>query len=121
VAGPTRRRDQLTGADLALVEAVVTVTPTIQDGTVVRWRRSVHAAACISASRNRVSVDDDNFHTLPAAWITAAMQAHDQLTRDPNTNLSHLATHRHDGLSIVPLMLDDTAAQHADLAGKDGG
>ena len=79
---------------------VVTVTPTIMDGTVVRWYGSLEAAenpgvcGIISASRNGVMGGGD--YITRADW-EAASSAHVALARDQNADLGHLATHRRKG------------------------
>jgi hypothetical protein len=80
---------------------VVTVTPTIMDGTVVRWHRSWANAenpaivSIISASRNGVMGGGD--YIAPGEWM-AAWGAHVALLSDQNADLEHLATHRKKGL-----------------------
>jgi len=82
-------------------EHVVTVTPTIMDGTVVRWYRSLAAAespavcGIISASRTGVIGGGDLI--TPADW-EAAWSVHEQLSRDQSADLDHLATHRRQSL-----------------------
>jgi hypothetical protein len=75
-------------------DPVITVTPTITDGTVVRWYPSLDAAKrhdpVASASRNACVVDGD----VPEEWIRAAEQAHARLSADSDADMSHLATHR---------------------------
>lgn len=77
---------------------VVVATPTVMDGTVVRWFRSMTAYAhhqpSVSASRARVSVHDDEYQTLPQEWIALAMDVHRQLARDSHANVDHVVTHR---------------------------
>jgi hypothetical protein len=77
---------------------VVVATPTVMDGMVVRWYRSMAAAedhrASLSASSRRVSVHDDDYQTLPQEWVRLAMDVHHQLARDPKANVEHVATHR---------------------------
>ena len=78
---------------------IVTVTPTINDGTVVRWYGLLQAAAIgrdiISASRNGVTGGGD--YITAADWDAAA-SVHAQLVCNPRADLSHLATHRKKGL-----------------------
>ena len=90
---------------------IVTVTPTIGDGTVVRWFASEYAAErcrpTVSASRNRVCIDGD-FGTDEEriklmAVIESAHEAH-RLLRRSRVDLSGLATHRSQfGGGLVPL------------------
>lgn len=83
---------------------VVTVTPTIMDGTVVRWYRSIEPAMAdatlavargelLSASRDGVLVRC-YLHEVPDDVLRAAREAYQQLKRDRNADLRHLATHR---------------------------
>ena len=79
------------------MSAVVTVTPTVMDGTVVRWyeteREALHREPMISASRNGVLVTGF-LHEVPAEVLAAATAAFEALRADRNADLSHLATHR---------------------------
>lgn len=76
-------------------DPVITVTPTIQDGTVIRWFASESAVeygrARVSASRNGVIVEGYLHDAEP--WIGAAQQAYEQLKRNDRTDMKHLATH----------------------------
>lgn len=89
----------MTGSDSPqATEIVITVTPTIMDGTVVRWYTNLAAAEngreMASASRNRVMLDG-----APKTIADVAYIVHAQLKTDPNTDdLKHLATHRHTSL-----------------------
>ena len=77
---------------------IVTVTPTINDSTVVRWYGSLQAVALshdiISASRNGVT--GGGAYITEADW-EAASSAHEALVRDQNADLKYLATHRRNG------------------------
>ena len=77
--------------------AVVIVTPTILDGTVVRWYEDVEAVKyggeVLSASRNGVMVFG-YLTRIPAAWITDATGAWEKLAADRDADVSGLATHR---------------------------
>ena len=78
-------------------QAVVIVTPTIMDGTVVRWYRDADAVAygaeLLSASRNGVMVLAHCYlHQIPPAWIEAASAAYEELKAA--RSVSGLATHR---------------------------
>ncbi len=80
-------------------EIVCTVTPTIGDGTVVRWFRSETAAefhwAMISASRNGVIKGEHLTNgEVPPDVMTKALAAHELLLRDNDADMSALATHR---------------------------
>ncbi|MFG1659055.1 hypothetical protein ACGFIY_21235 [Micromonospora chersina] len=80
---------------------IVTVTPTIMDGTVVRWYSSEDAVEygreMCSASRNGVRVNG-YLTDVPADVLAAAQQAYEALRRDDRTDVGHLATHRQRGL-----------------------
>ncbi|MGX4657087.1 hypothetical protein ACWCHM_26060 [Micromonospora sp. SCSIO 07396] len=82
---------------------IVTVTPTLMDGTVVRWHWGESDAnnpgiePIVSASRNGVRVGV-YLHQVPADVMAAAQQAYDALSRDHHADLKHLATHRRRGL-----------------------
>ena len=84
---------------------VVTVTPTIMSGTVVRWYPSLEAAErndpVVSASRNACLADGD----VPEEWADAARQAHTRLAVDPDADMSYLATHHRRTLvgRLVPI------------------
>jgi hypothetical protein len=84
---------------------IVTVTPTIMDGTVVRWYRSMtaydHDHELASASRNKAIVDEH----APSWLEEAAYSAHQTLRRDNNADMHHLATHRKQSLfgPLVPV------------------
>lgn len=76
---------------------LVTVTPTIMDGQVVRWYPSEAAlenhSEAISASRNAVMACDG--HPITPELFDAAWTAH--LALKNKGDLSHLATHRQRG------------------------
>lgn len=85
---------------------IVTVTPTIMDGAVVRWYASVNAAECgdpiASASRAGVLVTG-YLHEVPAAVMAQANEAFEILRdRDGRRGAPELvypmATHRKRGL-----------------------
>ncbi len=87
---------------------IVIVTPTIQDGTVVRWYRNEWEAenrsVQISASRNAVKIHgtlevDDWFDEV----VPQARQAHEVLRQNHDADMNHLATHRRNGL-VGPLV-----------------
>jgi hypothetical protein len=90
-------------------QPVITVTPTIMSGTVVRWYSGLAAAEngreVLSASRDGVMVLD-YLTDVPAAWVDAALQAFQAMRADRRVNLMHLATHRHKhfmGHELVPV------------------
>lgn len=90
-------------------DPVVIVTPTVMDGTVVRWYRSVAAAeqvrASLSASRRGVAVHAEFLTDIPSAWVEQAVQAHQALAANPRADLSGLATHHRKFMNgpIVPV------------------
>ncbi|MFD6565362.1 hypothetical protein [Micromonospora profundi] len=82
---------------------IVTVTPTIMSGTVVRWYhdnddldRLPGIEPVASASRDGIRVGV-YLHDVPAEVMQAAEEVHETLRRDPDADLSHLATHRKRG------------------------
>ena len=76
------------------VRPVVTVTPTIMDGTVVRWYASLADAEAhrptVSASRNCVL---EHLEDVPADWRAAADAAHFAMRFNRHADMSSLATH----------------------------
>jgi hypothetical protein len=77
---------------------VITVTPTVMDGTVVRWYTGELAAEqgrpLVSASRNGVMIHGDVYiHDLPTSWLEAAQDAHVRIRA--GQDVGGLATHRH--------------------------
>ncbi|MEU8362322.1 hypothetical protein AB0C27_40520 [Nonomuraea sp. NPDC048882] len=87
---------------------VITVTPTIMDGTVVRWHRSLSAAEChaptVTASRHGVMVPNGYVTEVPPEWLQAAMGAYETLRRNRDADMKHLATHRHNIVANGPLV-----------------
>lgn len=92
---------------------IVTVTPTIMDGPVVRWHPSEAAALAdarsipvMTASRNGVLVEA-YLHTVPVDAISDAQQAYRSLARmghgDIPGDVAVLATHKRDGDRLVPV------------------
>lgn len=77
---------------------VSVITPTVQDGTVVRWYASLDAAEhhdeMASASRNAVEFYRDE---IPARVRDAAQAAHRELSGNPGADVRHYATHEHTG------------------------
>src|SRR5258707_11553269 len=96
-------------------QMVVVVTPTIMDGTVVRWYRNLATAEgnreLISAGRNGVMTGPGVYLTdIPDDLIDQAKTLHDQLRRERRPDLSHLATHSHRGfLGPLVAIAKDTA------------
>lgn len=88
-------------------DPVVTVTATVIDGTVVRWHRSLTAAAnhrpAVSASRSGVCVHDRYLTDVPEDWLTAARAVYEALRFDRDAYVGHLATHRPQGFPNGPL------------------
>lgn len=80
-----------------MADWIATVTPTIQDGTVVRWYRDMASAQSraelVSASRNGVLIHG-YLHEVPSGVLLLAKGAHEVLRAHPAADLSHLATHR---------------------------
>lgn len=80
-------------------EIVCTVSPTIQDGTVVRWYRSEiaaeHRMVMVSASRNGVIVGEHLSNgEVPDVVMSAAELVHKVLREDSHADMSAWATHR---------------------------
>ena len=77
-------------------DPVITVTPTVMDGQVVRWYRSETAAenACevLSASRNGVMARG-YLTEIPDEWIAAAKDVYETLRSNRDADARHLATH----------------------------
>lgn len=88
--------------------AVVIVAPTVMDGTVVRWYRSVSAAetsrASVSASRRGVAIHEEFLTDIPTAWVEQAGKAHRVLAANPRADLSELATHHHRRFTNGPIV-----------------
>lgn len=82
-------------------QVVSVVTPTVMDGTVVRWYDGADGPEIASASRNRVLFHRDD---VPPGVRDAALGAHKELVRSRNADVRHYATHMRDGLSgpLVP-------------------
>ncbi|TDC30086.1 hypothetical protein E1211_24895 [Micromonospora sp. 15K316] len=83
---------------------IITVTPTIGDGTVVRWYPAdTHTdlipatMPAVSASRNGVLVNT-YLHAVPEEVMTAAHEVWEQLRRDHDADVTALATHRKERL-----------------------
>jgi hypothetical protein len=91
-------------------QPVVVATPTVIDGTVVRWYRSMaavrHHQVSVSASRARVSIHDDEYQTLPQEWVALAMDVHRQLAQNPRANVDHVVTHRRHGDQLIPVQAE---------------
>lgn len=90
---------------------VCIVTPTIQDGTVVRWYRSEIAAemrkTMVSASRNAVIVGEHLSNgEVPPETMAAAEAAHAELRANHDADMHVYATHYRTGIfggMLVPV------------------
>lgn len=93
---------------------IVTVTPTVMDGTVVRWYHNEDAAEygreMVSASRNGVRVNG-YLNDVAADVLSAAQQAYETLRRDNRADVSGLATHRRSGMfgPLVPVTTGESS------------
>jgi hypothetical protein len=96
-------------------DPVITVTPTVRDGVVVRWHRSLgHAQThrpVVSASRRGVAVHAEYITDVPVGWMVAATQAYEALLNDRRADLSYLATHVNRGPSNGPLVPVEEASR----------
>lgn len=120
---------------------VVTTTPTIMDGYVVRWYASLTAAdsghEIMSASRNGVRIRT-YLHEIPAAALADAIAIYVKLhtaslrpfgsDRSADEAARALATHHRRGFGrhgplepIGPKTVDRWIADHATAAGGDRG
>lgn len=118
-------------------DLVVTATPTIMDGYVVRWYADVNAAETghemMSASRNGVRIRC-YFHEVPIAALADATRVYEKLhaadlrpfgrDRSADEAARALATHHRRGFGrhgqlepIAPETVDRWIADHAHLAG----
>lgn len=85
---------------------IVTITPTVMDGTVLRWYDADDDTGrhpAMSVSRNRVTVHDAE--RLGAAEAQAAAEAHAELKRDRYADVLRYATHARvrPGRALIPL------------------
>lgn len=82
---------------------IVTVTPTIMDGTVVRWYATENPEGLgepqVSVSRNGVLVSG-YLHEVPEAVLAQAQELHRRWRRDRDAwpDVRKLATHRRRGI-----------------------
>ncbi len=80
---------------------IVTVTPTIMDGTVVRWYGSESAAEygaeMLSVSCDGVKVNV-YLHKVPDDVLALANHVYLSLKRGRRADVQHLATHRRRGM-----------------------
>jgi hypothetical protein len=82
---------------------IVTITPTVMDGTVLRWYDADDGTGqpVMSVSRNRVSVLDKD-RVDPAA-VQAAAEAHAALKTDRYADVRGYATHYRTRRGLVPV------------------
>jgi hypothetical protein len=84
-------------------EPVITVTPMIVAGTVVRWYHSTddNERPVLSASREGVMIHGDVFwHDIPREWLNRAKDAHEMLKLSGGKrDVGHFATHKRRGLT----------------------
>jgi hypothetical protein len=87
---------------------VVTVAPTVMDGTVVRWYRDLPAAEndreFLSASRNGVIAGTYHLSDIPPLLMDAAQSAFRALEANRDADLRSLATHRREGGCFGPMV-----------------
>jgi len=102
---------------------IVTVSPTIMDGTVVRWYPDttpldaiLSVEPIVSASRNGVLIGT-YLHHVPQDVLALAQNVYANLRRDHNAPVQHLATHRRRGL-FGPYEPVPTPAQPADTGAE---
>jgi hypothetical protein len=96
VAELRRLRNCFAPAD-ACPDMVITATPTVQDGYVVRWYRNLGTATrgseLVSASRNAVMILVP-LHHVPVDLVAMATETRWLLRRDDVEAVKRLATHR---------------------------
>lgn len=87
-------------------DPVITVTPTIQSGTVVRWYYctagvEINGRPVLSASREGVTIHGDVFwHDIPREWLNRATDAQEMLKlSNGKRDLNYFATHKRRGLT----------------------
>jgi hypothetical protein len=103
---------------------IVIITPTIMDGTVVRWYRPVEVTGIdtaeptfiageelVSASRNGVRVRG-YLDQIGDQVLADARQAYEALRADSDADLSHLATHRRRAMFSDDLVPVGAVSQH---------
>lgn len=94
---------------------VITATPTIQSGLVIRWFRGMggyeNRGAVLSASRDGVMIHGDVFlHDLPGEWVEAAKGATAAIRAEAQEDAKALATHRQDGFLGPLVSVDEVPA-----------
>lgn len=85
---------------------IVTETPTIMDGRVVRWFRDEHdektGEPLVSASRNGVQIAQEMLTGADEAAVASAFDVHRRLVNGPDrghgADLTDVITHRRRGL-----------------------
>lgn len=85
---------------------IVTITPTVMDGTVLRWydAETDTGRPVMSVSRNRVEVYDQD-HVTPSA-AQAAAEAYAELKGDRYADVRRYATHYRTRRGLVPATKD---------------
>lgn len=85
---------------------VVTATPTIMSGLVVRWHAVVNGDALLSASRSCVMIHGDVDLARIEPWLDDARRAHEALKAGRRDEAAALATHTYDrpfGRDLIPI------------------
>jgi hypothetical protein len=90
------------------MNAPVIMVKKVGHDTTVFWYRTVKDAttnrAVLSASPRGVHVEGGvHLTSVPKKWIEAATTAYEALKAAPYADISHLATHRHGGVSNGPI------------------
>ena len=82
---------------------IVTITPTVMDGTVLRWypRDDASGQPAMSVSRNRVEVHEKDL--LGPEHVQAAAEAHAALKADRYADVTGYATHLKLRSGLVPI------------------
>ncbi len=87
---------------------IVTVTPAFISGTVVRWYHDDSPIDCLNAIEPVASASRDGIrvgvylHQVPAEVMQTAREVHDTLRRNPDADVSRIATHRTRGSLFGP-------------------
>lgn len=82
---------------------IAALTPTLMDGTVVRWYADPAGTIQLaSASRNKVEYYADE---VPTDVRDAAQAAHRELARNRDADVRHYATHRREGPIFQPTLV----------------
>ena len=76
---------------------IVTATPTIQSGLVLRWRVVANGDPFLSASRDCVMIHGDVKLATIEPWLDDARRAHELLRADRRAEARAMATHEHTG------------------------